>query len=653
MSLKLIKHGSVRIHVTLLIVFASVFSIATVGFLTQLSTKKLLQKEALSNLTQQVLLQSERFESQIQNLTATKQFLETILHEQLKQQPRLDSTSVVKIKNNLLPLMIEWGKHSKPFSMWVVFESSKAKGKHTVSLYDSNNDGIYEREEEYDILAENLRMDKFNWWTKAVKHGEVWVNPYYWDNWDRQLITYSKAIYHRGELVACIGSDIDFTSFLNLWQNLRFYNTGYLVLSDNEFNIILHPSRINQNAKDFLPTNVFNALDSATKKEKQGIILEPWEKNDRMLAYNRLSNGWLLVASVPTSEIMAPLSKMRQSIVILAIIAVLIAFVTGYFMSQLMQKPISDLVLLFDKSAEGHLNHRWKDRGITEIDIIGTHFNKFMTKMQLMIMQLHSQQQSLKIALQKANESDELKSAFLGNLSHEIRTPLYAITGFASLLDDPDLNDQEKQNFIQIISRNSDKLLKFVDNIMVFSQLEQKQLAFNPVHVETDRLFEELYLSFQSSYQSSLKQIIWPDTSSINKSKVFVDLGLFKIVADALIDNAWKFTHSGDIRITYHFTQNHFVFSVSDSGIGIPSEYHELIFNKFFKYKNIDDSMLYEGVGMGLCIAKGIVALHRGNIKLESTTNRGSTFEVLIPSHQKTSNDIPLSDNSPRIFSVS
>jgi signal transduction histidine kinase len=638
MTLKILKNNTIRLHITLLMAVASLLSILVVGLFTQITTRENLEKEALSNLTHQVLLQSEIFEAQLQKLTNTTNFLEVCLTHQLVQNPHADSAMLETIKTNLLPLMTGWGQSARPFSMWIVFNAATINGKHTLSFFDANNDGTFDREEQYDISKQNLASDEYLWWTKAVEQGEVWTKPYYWENWNKNLITYSKSIFHQNKHIACIGSDIDFSELQKTWQEIRFYKTGHLILVDKDHNIILNPTSANKNTKDLSSQESLKYLLDKTDQTPSGIIDNKKLSGNRIFVYNKLSNGWLLLASAPKKEILKPLMDSRKIIGLIAIGAIVLSIVIGYALSRFLQAPILNLVDLFDKSAKGELFHRWKNKGISEIDTIGNQFNKFMSQMQQMVIHLNNQQFSLKKALKKANESDELKSAFLGNLSHEIRTPLYAITGFASLLDNPDLDDEERQNFVQIINRNSDKLLKFVDNIMVFSKLEQNQLVLNRSDISIAQLFDDIKLNFQHTYVSNIKTIIWQTDPNAHADNISVDTSLFKITAEAMIDNGWKFTHEGTVKVGYKVENNHFIFYVSDTGIGIQKCHHELIFKKFFKHKDIGDNMLYEGVGMGLSIAKGIAILHKGDIKLQSKPLEGSTFEVWIPLHHQKDN---------------
>jgi len=515
--------------------------------------------------------------------------------------------------------------------MWIGFNPQYINGAHTISFIDNDRDGDYQREQEYDISKVNLNSDQYLWWKDAIQDGETWTKPYYWKNWDKSLITYSKAVYVNNKLVACVGSDFDFSRLQSTWSSIRIFKTGYIVLNDQHYNTIVHPSGTTKNAKDLMSPKAYELFARITSASKQGIMPRTGIYKKRMLAFNRLSNGWLMMASAPIDEILSPLDNIKNTGFVLVFIAVVIAIGLAFWLSRIHYEPILKLITLFDQSSRGDLTHRWEKSSIKEFDQLGEHFNQFMTQMQQMITRLSHQQKVLTMALKKATESDELKSAFLGNLSHEIRTPLYAITGFATLLNTEDLSAEDRHNFTQIVQRNSDVLLKFVDNIMIFSQLEQGQLKASMSEVSINSIAEDVYHNFHGRYNSPHKQVVW-HLSSVDANRIVqVDLSLYRIVAEVIMDNAWKFTHQGIINIGFELEDHSFVFYVEDSGIGVPPDYHKAIFNKFFKYKDIDEKMLYEGVGMGLSIAKGLTDLMQGRILVTSELGKGARFEVKFP----------------------
>lgn len=232
----------------------------------------------------------------------------------------------------------------------------------------------------------------------------------------------------------------------------------------------------------------------------------------------------------------------------------------------------------------------------------------------------------------KAEESDKLKTAFLSNLSHEIRTPLNAIIGFSSLLTDSDLTVSEKKNLSDVLYKNSNDLLKIIENLIEISEIEAGQLAIKKSECNVNKLIEDLKTTFLSDDKKgkSVKLNVRREISS-DDFTILTDPLRLKQVLNNLISNASKFTDNGFIEFGYTFKDERtLMFYVIDSGIGIELEKQKYIFNPF---RQADDSNTrrFGGMGLGLAISKHIVEKLGGKIWLTSIPGSGSTFYFTIP----------------------
>jgi len=233
---------------------------------------------------------------------------------------------------------------------------------------------------------------------------------------------------------------------------------------------------------------------------------------------------------------------------------------------------------------------------------------------------------NLKEAKKKAEESDNLKSAFLANVSHEIRTPLNSIVGFSSLLKEPDLDEETRKSYIELIESNNESLLVLIDEIIDLSKIEAQQLTLKKENFSVDELISELFLifnrgKFNSEVDLRVGQMI--DGKSLS---IFSDRVRVKQIFINLLSNALKFTDSGFIEIGYFQSENgEICLYVKDTGIGIEPEHHQAIFHRFRKL-NENHSRLYRGTGLGLAITQKLVELLGGKIWLESELGKGSVF---------------------------
>jgi PAS domain S-box-containing protein len=234
-------------------------------------------------------------------------------------------------------------------------------------------------------------------------------------------------------------------------------------------------------------------------------------------------------------------------------------------------------------------------------------------------------------AKEKAEESDHLKTAFLQNMSHEIRTPINAIMGFSDLLVEH-LDDKAKlRYFSEIISNRSNDLLEIINDILDIARIEAGQAKVKNETFLLQDLMEDLK-KFFSEHQIKLKKQhiafelkLPPETENMH---ITTDQVKLKQILINLIGNAFKFTSQGKIEGGAYITHNHLTFYVSDTGIGIPEDKHNYIFERFSQISSYEKN--YGGTGLGLSIVKGLVQLLGGKVSLKSQPGQGSTFYFTI-----------------------
>lgn len=228
-------------------------------------------------------------------------------------------------------------------------------------------------------------------------------------------------------------------------------------------------------------------------------------------------------------------------------------------------------------------------------------------------------QQSLKDEKEKAMQADKLKSAFLANMSHEIRTPLNAIVGFSELLQTSD-DPQEKAIFMQIINTNNNLLLRLINDILDLSKIESGIIEIRRTEFDLVTFFEELSSSLQQRINNPEIQFISekpPYTNCI----VYLDRNRLSQIFTNFTTNAIKYTLKGEIKIGYTCEEDGIRIYVKDTGIGIPIDKQNRIFQRFEKLDNFA-----QGTGLGLSICKAIIDASKGKIGFTSEEGCGSTF---------------------------
>ncbi len=239
-----------------------------------------------------------------------------------------------------------------------------------------------------------------------------------------------------------------------------------------------------------------------------------------------------------------------------------------------------------------------------------------------------------KLALEKerADNSAKIKEQFLANMSHEIRTPINAVVGFSNLLQKTPLQNEQKQ-FVDLIQTSGENLLAVVNDILDISKLEagMMRISKNPFNIREKCMANEMMfyhkareksISFSSKIDQNIPDMLVGDAERLNQ------------VMTNLINNAIKFTSEGEVNVEIKMKNKtsgkvDLLFSVKDSGIGIPANKISAIFERF-EQADSETSRQYGGTGLGLSIVKKIINLQGGEISVQSEPGRGSDFMFTI-----------------------
>ncbi len=255
----------------------------------------------------------------------------------------------------------------------------------------------------------------------------------------------------------------------------------------------------------------------------------------------------------------------------------------------------------------------------------------------------------LEVAKQKAEESSKLKSAFLANLSHEVRTPMNCIVGFAKLMGDPDCDPNDLREFAHLIQESSNGMLVLIGDLLDVSRIESGQLRVNLNDFEVSKEIYDVYKMLSIERKNPSIDFLLDADSGINKRIIYSDKDRFRQIIINLSYNAFKFTEKGYVCIhariitpeqlpEYAYpadapiptdTFELLLVSVEDTGIGIPADKTQVIFEPFRKLNN--NKTLYPGLGLGLNIVKNLIMLLKGQIWLTSIENKGTTFYFYLP----------------------
>ena len=228
-------------------------------------------------------------------------------------------------------------------------------------------------------------------------------------------------------------------------------------------------------------------------------------------------------------------------------------------------------------------------------------------------------EEELRIAKEKAENLDRLKSAFLANMSHEIRTPLNSIVGFASIIAELD-DREERQEYLAIMQENTELLLQLISDILDLAKIEAGTLDYNMGYVDVSDFCKDVMRNYDIKEDKAVPVLLAPDLPDY---RIYTDKKRLMQVVTNFINNALKFTSEGQILLEYHPVEGtgQIEFSVTDTGMGIAPDAVATVFDRFVKLNTFA-----KGTGLGLSICKSIIEHLGGTIGAESELGVGSRF---------------------------
>lgn len=320
--------------------------------------------------------------------------------------------------------------------------------------------------------------------------------------------------------------------------------------------------------------------------------------------------------SLPLTEIESQLRIIYRVVLVSGIVAIMLALVVGFFLSRGITWPIAQMTEIAERISKGDFSKKVSVRSRDELGALAKSLNKMADDLQSKIENL--------------DKLNTVRKDFVANVSHELRTPLTSIKGFIETLEDGALHDKANAiKFIQIIKKHTERINSIIDDLLSLSELELGKDRIKKEEFDLKASLNEILLGFQhilSSKKHSLQTDIKGDDFRIKADKYKIEQILVN-----LLDNAIKYTqNSGKITVSMLKQGKSITISVADSGIGIPKEHLDRIFERFYRVDKARSRQL-GGTGLGLAIVKHIVLLHDGKINIESEVQKGTKITISLP----------------------
>jgi len=605
----------------LVLIFSTTNLLALLAYMINVNVKyRDLQNEVITN---QIHYHIEKINKHIANVEDVATNLQNEFESRLRDDKIDEKEKAFIIKDlkksvNALPCFASAGVFFEPNTVvkkksHVIFFAYK-DSNNTIKFKDENQANL----QTYDYHNASWYKYSINQFKQQNKD-KVWLNAYYGilSNNTKPIITFVKPIRdYRNNIIGIVEIDWLIENLEDGLDKLKPTKNSKIIFGSKDLNYVvicddsLKPSEKIKKWTDYNP--IYKKMPV-----KGEVIVENIKRDNKVYIKfsTMLDNGIILMLSVPYNEIYASINLPNKLICIFIILFVIISLAaTLYFVSKSLIKPLE----LLNKNAKlignGNLDKKIDIKNKDEIGELADSFN-LMTR-------------NLKIYIEKNNA----KNIFVANMSHEIRTPLNGILGFLHLLETTELNEEQK-DYLKEIKNSSEILLITLNDILDFSKAEANKINLEQISFNVKDLIKDLSIYAKSNKNSNV-EIISEFDANIPENIIGDNIRLHQVLLN-LLNNAKKFTEKGYIKISAEVAEkdNNIVkilFKISDTGIGIPKEKRQKVFEEFTQ-ADISTTRKYGGTGLGLAICNKIITLMGGKLNLESEIDKGSTFYFTIP----------------------
>ena len=381
---------------------------------------------------------------------------------------------------------------------------------------------------------------------------------------------------------------------------------GRILIVDRDFKIVKDTYHVDE-GKTLVSPKIIRSFKKGepTDYQRKGQVIE-FAVPVRSADVPQIQGAMLVTISC--SEITATMMELNyQGLLLIAVIVVLSVFL-GYILATVLVKPLARVTKSIEDLTDGYQNDEISVPDYTETELITDAFNKMLARMKVL---------------------DESRSEFVSNVSHELKTPMTSMKVLAdSLVGQQGVPEELYQEFLQDITAEIDRENRIITDLLSLVKMDKKTADLSIQHMDINQLLEDILKRLRPIADKRSIDLILDSFRPVGAD---VDEIKFTSAISNLVENAIKYNvDDGWVRVSIDADHKYFYVTVADSGMGIPEDSLERIFERFYR---VDKSHSREigGTGLGLAITRSTIAMHHGVIKVFSREGEGTTFSVRIP----------------------